>query len=400
MILEFLVAVVFGIILGTFTGVTPGVHTNLVSVFLVSISAYFLEIVSPEILVVAITSLAVTHTFIDFVPSIFLGAPDEDTALSVSPGHDFLLKGRGHEAVLLTLIGSSIAIIIFIFIIPVFVFTIDFVYPVILKLIPFILVVVSVFLIFVEKTKEIAFIVFVLAGFLGIASLNLNIEQPLLPLLTGLFGSSTLVYSIFAKTKVPEQKTTFCFFGKRQLIKPVVATAIVSPICSFLPGLGSSQAAIISSSFFKEKQLSREQFMILLGSINTLVICVSFLTLYFTSKTRTGSASAISQLIQLDFHCLLMIIFAIFLTSIISIPLTIFISKIFAKNIHKINYLVISKFVLFFLVVVVLVFSGFAGFFVFLVSTILGLFCIYVGCRRGFLMGALLIPTILFYLPF
>jgi len=399
MILEFTIAILIGIFLGTLTGLIPGIHTNLISIFIISTSTYFLKIISPEILVVTIVSLAITNTFIDFIPSIFLGAPDEDTALSTAPGHEFLLKGRGHEAVLLTLIGSSIAIILLLLIFPLFAFTIDKIYPIISKLIFFILILASLFLISLEKSRTIPTIIFIFAGFLGIASLNLNLEQPLLPLLTGLFGSSTLIYSISQKTNIPKQKTDFSFPNKNILLKPIIATTIVSPICSFLPGLGSSQAAIISSSIFKKNQLSREQFLILLGSINTLVLSVSFLSLYYTSKIRSGAASAINQIIILNSSSLKLIILAIFLTSAISIPLTIKFSKIFAKNIHRINYTKLSKRILIFLSMIILIFSGILGFLVFLISTILGLFCIYTGCRRGFLMGALLIPTILFYLP-
>ena len=33
-------------------------------------------------------------TFIDFIPSIFLGCPDTDTELSILPGHELLKKGE------------------------------------------------------------------------------------------------------------------------------------------------------------------------------------------------------------------------------------------------------------------------------------------------------------------
>jgi len=57
------------------------------------------------LLSILILAIAVSHTFVSFVPSVFLGAPDEDTALSVLPGHRMLLRGRGYEAVLLTARG-------------------------------------------------------------------------------------------------------------------------------------------------------------------------------------------------------------------------------------------------------------------------------------------------------
>jgi putative membrane protein len=140
--------------------------------------------------------------------------------------------------------------------------------------------------------------------------------------------------------------------------------------------------------------------MILLGSINTLVMAISFITLYLINKARTGAASTIQQIMQITPKDLIFIIAAVIIAAAISILITSKISKFFAKKIHKINYSKISFVVLLFLIIIITIFSGFLGFFILTISTILGLTCIYTGIRRGFLMGALLIPTILFYLPF
>jgi putative membrane protein len=399
MLLEIILAITIGILAGTITGLIPGIHTNLLAVFIISISGFLLNYFSLTFLFLFIATMAITHTFVDFIPSIFLGAPDEDTALSIAPGHDFLLKGQGHQAVLLTLIGSSIALIITIIIIPIFMFTIPLIYPFLQKIMSFILILASIFLLSRESQKITAsLIIFFLAGFLGIATLNLPTSQPLLPLLTGLFGSSTIIYSISQRIKIPKQKIEKLKINKKQLIKPIIATSLVSPICSFLPGLGASQAAIIGSEITGD--LNRKQFLILLGSINTLVMSVSFATLYLINKSRTGAANAIQQLSSLSFSNLIYIILVILLSSIITIFITVKISKFFAKNINKINYTLCSSAVLIILLLSVIFFSGFLGFLIFIISSILGLTSIYLKIRRSFLMGALLIPTILLYLPF
>ena len=99
MYFQILTAVLLGIFAGIITGLIPGIHINLISLLLVSLSGYFLGFTHPLILGVFIISMAVTHTFLDIIPSIFLGAPDADTALAVLPGHRLLLKGMGYEAV-------------------------------------------------------------------------------------------------------------------------------------------------------------------------------------------------------------------------------------------------------------------------------------------------------------
>ena len=383
MILEFLL----GILSGTFTGLIPGIHINLIAiVFLTTIPS-----------VIFITAMAITHTFLNFIPSVFLGAPDEDTAMGILPGHQYLLMGNGHKAILLTLLGSTIAIASLIIIVPIFILAIPKIYPFVKQMMAFFLIWISIFLVTTEKdSKTKAIIIFIMAGFLGIASANLNINQPILPLLTGLFGTSTLINSIKTKTKIPEQKIEKLSLQKRKLIKPTITTILISPICSLLPGIGSSQAAVIGSTVAKHDE---EQFLILLGSINTIIMSVSFVTLLLIQKSRTGAAFAISQITNISPKILTTIIIIIFLSSLIAIPLTILLSKIFAKNIHKINYSKISLTVIAFLTIIIFLTSGTLGILVLTTATILGLTAIEFKTKRSFLMGALLIPTILFYLP-
>src|SRR3990167_5807040 len=105
MLIELIVALTLGLLSGTLTGLLPGIHINLVSASLVSLSALYFLNIEPIILVVFIVSMSITHTFVDFIPSIFLGAPDTDTELSVLPGHEMLKQGQGYKAVLITLYG-------------------------------------------------------------------------------------------------------------------------------------------------------------------------------------------------------------------------------------------------------------------------------------------------------
>ena len=398
MLLELAIALVIGIIAGTLTGFTPGIHINLVAVLLVSASTTIFLGISPIILVVFIVAMSITHTFLDFIPSIFLGAPNEDTALSILPGHNLLLQGKGYEALILTLYGSILALPIILILTPLFLFLLPRIYSQLQTIMFFILATASIFLISTEKkNKLIALVIFILAGFLGIASLNLPIQNSLLPLLTGLFGSSSLITSIIKKTKLPEQEIEKIRNIKTSLFKPILASIFSAPLCSFLPALGSGQAAIIGSSIIQQDQ---KQFLVLLGSLNTIVMGLSFITLFAINKARTGSAAAISQLLQLNSADLIIIIITIIISSALAFFLTIFLGKIFAKKFSYINYSKLSIFILAFLAIVVLIFSGFLGLLVFIISTFLGLSAIQLGIRRTHLLGCLMTPTILFYLPF
>jgi len=108
-----------GVAIGLVSGLVPGVHVNTMALMLLSIFPLLhssiggwldrlgLQSGNLGLLVsVLIVSAAVTHSFLDFVPSIFLGAPDGASALSVLPGHRLLLAGRGMQAVRAAALGS------------------------------------------------------------------------------------------------------------------------------------------------------------------------------------------------------------------------------------------------------------------------------------------------------
>ena len=111
MILALIAALLLGVLSGTLTGLFPGIHINLVgAMLLASIGGGIFVGVPAVALVVFVVAMAITHTFIDFIPSIFLGAPEEETYLSVLPGRQLLKEGRGYEAVVVTFYGALVAL--------------------------------------------------------------------------------------------------------------------------------------------------------------------------------------------------------------------------------------------------------------------------------------------------
>ena len=400
MLIQILVALLIGILAGIFTGLIPGIHINLIGVMLVSLSASLFSSINPLYFVVFIVSLAITHTFLDFIPSILLGCPDTDTELSVLPGHEMLKQGQGYKAIKLTAYGSIFAVLAVILISFPAIAIMEKVYSVLTQkyVLPGILILVSGLLIMLEKKKFTAFFVFVVAGLLGLIVLNLpSLNQPLLPLLTGLFGGSMLIVSIRNKIEIPEQKIEPVEKeNKKSAAKAFLGSLIASPLCSFLPGLGSSQAAIIGNVITRN---DKQGFLILLGATNTLVMGFSFISLYAISRTRTGAAVAIQELIGTPTTSTLILILAVvFLSGIISFFLTDILAKIFVKRISKIKYSAISCITIIILLIIVFLVSGFLGTIILIVATFTGIYCISLNVRRTNMMGCLLIPTIILYL--
>ncbi|MEK6846846.1 MAG: tripartite tricarboxylate transporter permease, partial [Nanoarchaeota archaeon] len=218
-----------------------------------------------------------------------------------------------------------------------------------------------------------------------------------LPLLSGLFGGSGLVLSIIQKTKIPKQKTVKKIkFEKKEILKATIGAAISAPLCSFLPAIGSGHAAAIGSEI---TQQNRRGFLIMLGAINTIVMTLSFATLYAISKTRTGAAAAVQEIVPSLSIKYLIIITSISIITILAVSfITIRLSKFFAQKINKIKYHLISIAMLSVLLIVLIIFTNVTGIIVFLTGAALGIFTTQSNIRKINLMGCLMLPTILFYL--
>lgn len=399
MLFELFLALMLGIFAGTFTGLAPGIHINLVaSLLLISQPTPSKELILPY--VAFIIAMSITHTFIDFIPSIFFGAPEEDTFLSILPGHELFLEGRGQEAVVLTLYGSLAALPIILITTPLYLVFLPILYNSLKIFLPFLLIFISCYLIFREKDIVLSGMVFTLAGFLGYATLHLPVKEPLLPLLTGLFGLSSLLISLKYRESFTIQQEILPLkkisLTKREWVKSFAAASISAPLCSFLPGIGSGHAATIGSELFQQ---SRRGFLFLVGAINTIVMALSFITLAAINKSRSGTAAAIEKLLPtISSKNILIILGIIFIVSILAFFIGLILANIFARSLNYFSYRKITFSIVGILLILNFFLTNLIGLLVLATATCIGLFCIHSGARRIQLMGALILPTIIFYL--
>jgi len=398
MFFQILLAILIGCICGIFTGLIPGVHINLVSLLIITASPVLLQYASPLLLAIIIISMAVTHTFLDTIPSVFLGAPEDDTALSVLPGHRLLLQGKGFEAVMLTVVGSIGSLILAIALVPIIIPLVSIGYPLIKSFIGFILIFASCFLIFREKSSRLwALIVFLLSGCLGIGVLNISVlKQPLFPLLSGLFGTSMLLLSVKDKVMIPKQEVTSIGLETKTGVKALVSSVFAGGICSFMPGLGPAQAAILGSQFTKD--LGDKGFLVLIGGLNTVNMVLSFVALHVLDKARNGAIIAISKIVEsFSYNHLILFLGCALVVGGVATFLAVILSKIFSKLIVKVNYKLLCLGIVFLITVLAFFLCGFLGLFVLAVSTLVGMIPALKGVGRSHMMGVLILPVILYF---
>lgn len=402
MLVEIIIALILGILFGTFSGLAPGIHINLVSLLLLTISPFLLTFTSPIVLAAFIVSMGVTHTFLDAVPSIFLGAPDEAQALNVLPGHKLLLEGRGYEAVKLSVIGALISLIAVILITPILIPIIVPFYEFIQPYIGYILIFVVGYMTLSEKTikeKLWALAIFLLSGVLGLLVFNIpNLNQPLFPLLSGLFGVSTLVLSLNEKVKIPEQSfTKTVFIETKNKVKAVFAAVFTGSLAGLFPGLGPAQVATIGMNIVGD--IGEYAYMILVGGIGTVNFVFSLVALYTIEKARNGAIVVVLEMIKsIDLTQLVVLLMISLAAGCIAAYLSLKVSKVFAKYIVKVNYQKLCMSIIILIAVMALIFGNFIGFLILIVSTCIGLLAPLVNVKRSSAMGCLLLPVILYFI--
>jgi len=395
--LQIILASFAGLIAGTITGLFPGIHINLVAVLLFTISGLLLQYFSPITLAAFIVAMSITHVFLDFIPSIFLGAPNEDTALSILPGHRLLLQGYGYAAVKLTTMGCFYGLILSILVSPLLVLVVPSIFPFIQRYMIFILLLSSLFLILKDDKKFAALIIFLMAGILGMATLNFRvINQPLLPLFSGLFGTSLLTISFLENVRLPKQRIKEIKISHKSKLNALLTSLLSSLLVSFLPGVGSAQGAVIGSSFRKIKE---ETFLFLVGAINVIVMVWSFVALYAIEKPRSGSAVFVGKFLEYFSQNQLFLLFAVALfTGSLALILCLIFSRLFAKNIEKIKYKWLCFGIAIFIIIITTVISGPLSLLILATGTMIGILCNELGVKKMQMMGSLLVLVIFYYL--
>lgn len=396
--LQLTIAILLGISAGIITGLIPGIHINLVSLLLLSASPLLLKYTNPIVLCCFIIAMAITHTFLDALPSIFLGAPDADQALNVLPGHKLLLEGKGFEAVKLTVIGSLLCLLLAVLFIPAMLIISKTVYPLLKGYIGYLLILIVVFMVLKDKKRLLNIMVFLISGVLGLIVLNMpTLKDPLFPLLSGLFGTSMLIVSLTQKVSIPKQsfKETISV-EKKHVAQAIGAGTIAGSLTGFFPGLGPAQGAVLASQL--TRNIGDYGFMILVGGINTVNFVLSLVTLYTIEKARNGAVIVVSKLLE-NYTTITLITFicAALIAGAAATFLALKISKLFARLISRINYTAVVCGVIFLITSLVFYFSGILGILVLIVSTAIGIIPSLTGVARNHQMGCLILPVILFF---
>ena len=413
MIEVFLVlAIILGIIVGFFTGLIPGIHVNTICAILLSLFVSSSSI-NPELIIAFIASLAITHTFFDVLPGLFLGIPGDST-FALLPGHEMVKKGYGSLAIKLSAIGSisglGIGLIIFYLLSKDNAMILD---SSIKPYLFYVLFGVSVILIFSEKNRINALLVFMASGLLGVLVSATPIIYPreapinsLLPALTGLFALSGLIWSLFTlensgdKNDYKDKDINYS-----EIPGPSIRGGLAGFIVGILPGLGGANAAtfllLIENWLGKKTNKNRKNrsYLITTSSLNTTEAMISIITLYLISKPRSGASIAIGSVLNSNIqeNHIQIIITAMIVSGVVSSALIWKIGPIIAKKIHLYDYGALNWSLIAFLSILIGLLLGLGGLTVLCCAFSVGILPFVLDVRKGQLMGFFLLPVLIYY---
>jgi putative membrane protein len=395
---DYLLLAALGLLMGVFTGLTPGLHVN--TVCLIGLGVYAGLGLDPVQFCVFMVAMSVTHTFLDFIPSIFIGVPDEGTALSVLPTHQLVMEGKGLEAVKLTGYGCLLGLVFSVLLLLPAVYILPIIYQGIRGFVAYVIGSAAALLVLRERgwpRRVWALAIFLLSGLLGMSVLELpgiSSSDVLFPVFAGMFGLSGILYSLnerqrivpqrgYAKVRVDREIWTGGFFG-----------ALGGMAVGVLPAMSPAQVGILLSELFGS---TRRAFIVSVAAIGTSDSIYSIVSLYTLHNPRSGVAVMISRIMEVDPPTMLLFVGVFSLVAFAALRIHIEIGKRSAACVNAIDYRILSVSVLLFVTALIWFMTGLFGLIIAAASTAIGLLPILSGVSRTHLMGVLIIPTIMYF---
>ena len=385
-----------GILLGAIAGIMPGLHPNLIAAMVSGIAYGIFP--STGSFIIFMVAMGVSNSMISFLPSVFLGSPDENTVLSASPAHRLLRKGMGMHALRLSVIGGVLAMCFCVASMPLAIVLFPAAYSIVRPYTHIMLAAFVMLMIATERKKLTAAFFFFSSGALGMlgSSLPISPDFYLLPVLSGLFGAPILLISMKMNADIPPQSARPVRISSRTASLSSVSGSLSGMLAGLLPGVGPSQAAFVADAATKKKR-TEEGFLISLGSVTMANTLFSFIALWLIGNPRSGLAVAIGNFADVGVNEFMLMVASAAAACGISAVICIKMSGIFSRIVPRLNYPLLCLSIMAYTALMVAVFTGAYGMLIFIITSCLGIAASLSQTSRSHLMGVLILPTMLFF---
>ena len=397
LVLPVALATIAGCLLGTCSGLVPGLHANNFALLLAGAAPHVA--VDPLPLGAAMLAAGVVHTFLDIVPSLALGVPDGAMAAAALPGHRLVLRGRGREALRLSALGSGAAVAVATLLALPVTWAMLRLAPVLTAWFPAVAAAVLALLLWTEPSHSAriaGLIAFAAATALGAAVLGLSLSGPiaggvLAPLFGGLFGAPVLLDAIDGGG-VPEQADADLAIPPLDLGISAAAGGLSGAAVGYLPGVSAGVAATVSLPAVPARSDLRG-FVVATSGANSSTAIFALFALVALGSPRSGVLVAVDDAgVPLSLPVLLPVVVTAAGVGFVLVGL---LGDAAFRIVSRLDQRRLAIAVLGLLIGLSALFAGAAGVAVFALATLVGLVAVRIGARRVYLMGVLLGPLAL-----
>lgn len=281
------------------------------------------------------------------------------------------------------------------------------------------------------KAKGWALLVFLISGLLGAVVLASPLAAAwggppvpgapadpsalLLPLFTGLFGLPTILLSMSStgSGSLPPERPPARLPLKR-LLRGVLSGTAAGALLGFYPAVSSSQASTLAKFLGGEDSAEGDrgslddskEFMAGLAAVGMSTVLVNLAALFTILRARSGVMHAVGEVlggadpwspasaVPAPFAAL---VFSLIVAVGLAAAVTLVLGRRLARLLHRLPYRPVARTVAACLVLAVALLTGPLGLAIMAVALCIGLVPPLVGVRRVHLMGALVLPVILYY---
>jgi TctA family transporter len=244
------------------------------------------------------------------------------------------------------------------------------------------------------------------------------------PLFCGLFGLPTLLLGMFEKPATPAQREDIKPLPPRNRLRGILSGALVGGLLGWYPGMTAGHGAVLARLLAGQNDNDKNvedgkegdgpdddasrEFLVSASSVTMANAFFNIVALFVIMRARSGALHVTQQLLGPGlvrwepaasvptWFALLAVSAA--LSALIAAPLALILGRKFSRLYDRVPYRRLMLAVTVLLASMLFLFSGIAGLAVCAVAVCLGLVPPLAGVRRVHLMGAILVPVIVYFL--
>ncbi len=362
-----------GLFLGILSGLLPGLHSNTIISIVSSLG------IDEGALALMIIALFPAHLIVSFIPAIFF----------VMPGQRMVLLGKGIIALKVVIISCAGAALVSVAMFSLSLEVFPLVYGFLRSHMGLVLLGISSILVLRNRNRFPAIFVFVASGILGFFSLNSEMQDPFLPMFSGMFAMAAML--IYRKCEIPKQMDLEVGNGFAKFIIIGVALGFAADL---IPGVGSpAQVAAFASVFMPMNTLG---YLSCISSISISEAIFSLATAASIGKSRMGATAWLAENVDITEN--LPILVAGFVASAAIAVLLVYLARRKIAGLASLDFSKMNFILAIYLVAITLIIDGGFGLFVLGLGSLLGWLCIRLEVERINLMGSIIVPTLPYFL--